>query len=237
MMIALEVTPKSPHPTATPFKTWHDATWDDYVALRDDESIEFKKIAFHKTSNTTGWLWVDMSTEGIGHARFNNLMTMIFACWAFLYPDTPIESLGGCLIDLSDSHGCSPDLVIYSGDEIPTWKVGEARRIDLTRHRIPDLVGEISDTSLQQDLAEQKYLYETLGIPEYWVIDVQHYQILAFRLNEAGVYESCTESQVLPGLPIALLSQTIAQLKTLTNTAAANWFRQQLITLEASKHG
>jgi Uma2 family endonuclease len=232
MTIALEVTPTTPHPDElTQSKTWHNATWDDYVALRDDESIEFKKISFHKTAQTTGWLWVDMSTEGIEHARFNNLMTMIFACWAFLYPETPIESLGGCLMDLSESHGCSPDLVLYSGDEIPTWKIGEPRRIDLTRHRRPDLVGEISDTSLRQDLKEQKHLYETLGICEYWVIDVQNYQILAFRLNEAGTYEPCSESQVLPGLPIALLSQTIAKLKTLTNTAAANWFREQLTTL------
>lgn len=228
MTIALDITPKSPNPELTLSKTWHNATWEDYVALRDDESIEFKKISFHKTLNTTGWLWVDMSTEGIGHARFNNLMTMIFACWAFLYPETPIESLGGCLMDLSESHGCSPDLVLYSGDEIPTWKLGEARRIDLTRHRIPDLVGEISDTSLSQDLGEQKHLYETLGISEYWVIDVQNYRILAFQLNEAGTYEPCTESQVLPGLPIELLTQTISQLKTLTNTAAANWFREQL---------
>lgn len=230
MTIALEITPKRPHPDLTS-QTWHDATWDDYVALRDDESIEFTKISFHKTANTTGPLWVDMSTEGIGHARFNNLMTMIFACWAFLHPETPIESLGGCLMDLAESHACSPDLVLYSGDEIPTWNVGEPRRIDLTRHRMPDLVGEISDTSLRQDLAEQKRLYETLGIREYWVINVQNYQILAFRLNEAGIYEPCTEFRVLPGLPIALLSQTIAKLATLTNTAAANWFREQLTTL------
>jgi Uma2 family endonuclease len=227
MTIALEITPKRPHPDLTS-QTWHDATWDDYVALRDDESIEFKKLSFHKTENTTGWLWVDMSHEGIDHSRFSDLMTMIFYIWKLLHPTERLDSMGRCLIECPDSHGCSPDLVLYKGGNRPIWKTGEPRRIDLTRHRLPDLVGEIADTSLRQDLAEQKKLYESLGISEYWVINVRASKILAFQLDETGTYQSCLESGILAGLPIALLEQTIARLATQDNTDAADWFREQL---------
>ncbi len=37
----------------------HDATWQDYVAVRDNPDIDWRKIAFYQ-----GWLWVDMGTEG-----------------------------------------------------------------------------------------------------------------------------------------------------------------------------
>lgn len=43
----------------------------------------------------------------------------------------------------------------------------------MRRHHLPDLVGEIADTILSLDLDEQKQLYASLGIAEYWVIDVR----------------------------------------------------------------
>jgi Uma2 family endonuclease len=89
-------------------------------------------------------------------------------------------------------------------------------------------VGEIADTTLRLDLDEQKQLYASLGISEYWVIDVKGMQIFAFGLTEMGVYETIPVSQVLTGLPIALVEQTLARLAVETNTAAANWLMQQL---------
>jgi Uma2 family endonuclease len=48
--------------------------------------------------------------------------------------------------------------------------MGESRFIDLDRWRVPDLVAEVSDTTLASDLDEKKQLYVALGIPEYWVV-------------------------------------------------------------------
>jgi Uma2 family endonuclease len=141
------------------------ATWQDYVAIRDNPAIEWRKLAFHQ-----GWLWVDMGKEGPGHSSFSDLITAIFFVWAFLHPEITLQSYGRCLIEKPDTQACAPDLVLYKGENIPRWQTGEPRRIDLTRHRLPDLVGEIADTSLGIDLDEQKQLYASLGIPEYWVI-------------------------------------------------------------------
>lgn len=200
-----------------------DATWQDYEAVRDDPNLDCRKIAFHQ-----GWLWVDMGTEGPGHASFSDLMTAVFFVWAFLHPDIVLQSYGRCLIENPTTHACAPDLVLYKGENIPKWQPGEPRRIILDRHRLPDLVGEIADTTLGIDLDEQKQLYASLGISEYWVIDVKGMRLFAFGLTAAGVYEEIQVSQVLTGLSITLVEQTLERLSSETNTAAANWLMQQL---------
>jgi Uma2 family endonuclease len=202
----------------------YNATWADYLAIRDADS-NWQKIAFHQS-----WLWVNMGYEGPNHAAFSDLMTAIFFVWAFLHPETTLQSYGRCLLEAPETHACSPDLVLYQGDNIPQWQPGQPRRINLQHDRRPDLVGEIADTTLSLDLDEQKQLYASLGIPEYWVIDVKGQRVFAFGLNESGCYRLLQESQVLAGLPIALLEQTLERLATETNTAAAAWFMQQLQT-------
>jgi Uma2 family endonuclease len=200
-----------------------NATWQDYVAIRDNPDLDWQKLSFHQ-----GWLWVDMGKEGPNHASFSDLITIIFGFWVFLHPEVVLQSYGRCVIEHPETHACAPDLVLYKGDNMPKWQPGEPRRIDLRRHRLPDLVGEIADTTLSLDLDEQKRLYASLGIPEYWVIDVKGMQIFAFGLTELGHYETIEQSQTLTGLPIALLEKTLERLTTETNTAAANWLIQQL---------
>lgn len=209
--------------SAAPVRPRYDATWSDYVTIRDDPEMDWHKLSFHR-----GWLWVDMGKEGPNHASFSDLLTAIFFGWAFLHPEVVLQSYGRCLIEHPDTHACAPDLVLYKGDPIPKWQAGEPRRIDLRHHRIPDLVGEIADTTLSLDLDEQKQLYASLGISEYWVIDVKGLRVFAFGLTAAAYYEAIADSQVLTGLSIALLEQTLERLTTETNTAAANWFMQQL---------
>ncbi|WP_243146757.1 Uma2 family endonuclease [Scytonema sp. UIC 10036] len=70
----------------------------------------------------------------------------------------------------------------------------QPRRIDLHQWQTPNLVGEISDTTLAIDLDEKKKIYADLGISEYWVIDVGGKRVFAFRLQENGKYTECTES-------------------------------------------
>jgi Uma2 family endonuclease len=218
MTISLE---KSSQPSLLLQK--HDAIWQDYVKVRDSSDIDWRKIAFYE-----GWLWVDMGKEGPNHASFSDLLTALFFVWAFLNPDLVLQSFGRCLIEKPETQACAPDLVLYKGENIPKWRPGESRRIDLTRHGLPDLVGEIADTTLGLDLDEQKQLYASLGIVEYWVIDVKGMRLFAFGLTEMGMYEEIQVSQVLTGLPIALVEQALERLAEETNTAAANWLMQQL---------
>lgn len=223
MTLSLEHRPPTQPSTLEPIFQRCDATWQDYLDIRDHSEQKLQKIAFHQ-----GWLWVDMGKEGPNHAAFSDLMTMIFGFWVFLHPEVILQSYGRCILELSPTHACAPDLVLYKGDAIPQWQPGEPRRIDLRQHRLPDLVGEIADTTLSIDLDEQKQLYASLGIPEYWVVDTKGQRVFAFGLTEAGRYEPIETSTVLTELPIALLEQTLERLSTETNTAAALWLLQQL---------
>lgn len=206
-----------------PQQKWQQATWDDYVMLRDDEQGDRYKLFFDNQK-----LWIEMGVEGINHAKFGDLFAMILVFWAAKFPDIKLSTFGGCQMEKKGKRAVAPDIVVYVGDDTPTWKAGQSRFIDLEQWRSPDLVGEISDTTLAIDLDEKKRVYAELGIAEYWVIDVRAYRLFAFKLDENAVYKQCEVSQVLPNLAIALLEKTLEQLTTKTNTEAAIWFSQQI---------
>ena len=206
-----------------PQQKWQQATWDDYVMLRDDDNGDRYKLFFDNQK-----LWIEMGAEGINHAKFGDLFAMILLVCATKFPDIKLSTFGGCQMEKKGQRAVAPDIVVYVGDDTPTWKVGQSRFIDLEQWRSPDLVGEIADTTLAIDLDEKKRLYADLGIAEYWVIDVRAYRLFAFQLDESGVYKQCEVSQVLPNLAISLLEKTLEQLTTKTNTEAAIWFSQQI---------
>jgi Uma2 family endonuclease len=212
--------------TAEILPQWQPAAWEDYVAVRDNPTIDWSRIFFNRDQ-----LLVDIGKEGINHAKFSDLLTMLFFIWFSRFIGQPAESLGRCLIEKPNTQAASPDLVLYIGEGVPYWQPGEPRRIELNKWRVPDLVGEISDTTLADDLDEKKQLYANLGVPEYWVVNVLSVQVIAFRLQENGKYRQCSESMALAGLPIALLEQTLQRLSEGTNISAATWFAQQLTSL------
>ena len=217
-------------PTATRIEPdaipkWQPATWEDYLAYRDDPTSEKVRLFFNQ-----GYLFVDMGSEGINHARFRELFTMLFFILFSRKPEQIFDSLGGCLIEKPNKKAGSPDLVLYIGEGSPRWQEGEPRRINLSQWRLPDLVGEVADTTLASDLDEKKQLYAELEIPEYWVVDITGKRVLAFRLQSDGKYQQCEYSVALEGLPISLLEQSLEQL-TQGNGTAALWFAQQINNL------
>lgn len=207
---------------------WQPATWEDYLAYRDDKTNDRMRLFFHLNR----LLVIDMGWEGINHATINELFSMLFILWFIQKPEQIFSSLGGCLLEKETKQSGAPDLVLYLGEDYPRWQEGEPRRIDLNRWRVPNLVGEVSDTTLATDLDEKKKLYADMGIPEYWVIDVRGLRVFAFQLQSNGSYQECKSSLALSGLPISLLEQTLARLKEGTNGSAANWFGQQIGNLK-----
>jgi len=212
---------------------WQKATWEDYLVYRDDPSNERMRLFFHR-----GYLLViDMGWEGIDHATFCDLFTMLFGFWFMHKPRQIFSSLGRCLMEKPKVKAGAPDLVLYLGEDYPRWRPGEKRRINLDRWRVPDLIGEISDTTLASDLDQKKKLYADLGIPEYWVVDVRGERVFAFVLKEDSTYQESQTSVALQGLPIALLEQTLLRLKEETNGSAALWFAQQIASLKLEEVG
>lgn len=214
-------------PTSDPIPQWQPATWEDYLRVRDTLPEGSASLFFNQ-----GYLLVEMG-EGINHARFNALMGLIFFIWFSQKSQQPFDALNGCLMEKTGVQAASPDLVLYIGAGFPQWQAGESRYINLDQWRVPDLVGEVGDTTIATDLDEKKQLYAALSVPEYWVADVKGARVLAFRLQADGTYQQIEVSSALEGLAIALVSQTLEKLNQgVPNGTAAQWFAQQLQTLE-----
>ncbi|MBD0269885.1 MAG: Uma2 family endonuclease, partial [Cyanobacteria bacterium Co-bin8] len=171
---------------------------------------------------------MDMGGEGINHASIGDLFIGFFFLWAMSHPEETYTSISRCQLEKPGVRAAAPDLVFYVGEEVPQWRRGESRYIKLDSARAPNLVGEISDTTLALDLDEKKKLYAALGIAEYWVINTQGKQVFFFQLQGDSSYEEFQTSQVFPGLSVDLLEQTLERLDSEPNTAAALWLSQQL---------
>ncbi len=204
------------------------ANWETYLIYRDHYPDDQIKLYFLENK-----LLIEMGKEGINHASINQLFTLIIGFWFSEQPDQKYALLGGCLLEKPQKKSGAPDLVLYLGEDYPQWQPGERRYLDLEKWQSPNLVGEISDTTLSIDLDEKKHLYAELGIAEYWVIDVQAKRIFAFQLQENGQYDSIEISQVLTGLPLSLLVSALHRLETESNGMVANWFWQEIKTLNS----
>ncbi|WP_238845477.1 Uma2 family endonuclease [Nostoc edaphicum] len=78
--------------------------------------------------------------------------------------------------------------------------------INLDIYPPPDLVIEVANTSLADDQGEKQLLYEDLGVKEYWILNVQNVQVMAFAIENQGS-RRITESQVLAGLALRQIRQ------------------------------
>ncbi len=210
--------------STTTLPVWKSATWEDYLAYRDDPNIERIRLFFFQDR----LLITDMGSEGIDHSSIRDLFTLIFGFWFNQNPEPIISSFCGCLLEKSPLRAVAPDLVLYLGEDYPRWQSGERRYINLNKWRVPNLVGEIADTTLATDLDEKKHLYAALGIPEYWVIDIRGQRVIVFQLDANGIYQESHNSLALPTLPIPLLEETLVRLNDETNFNAALWFAQQI---------
>lgn len=183
-----------------------------------DRVVPRVRLYFHR-----GALLVDERLEGTDHAITRDLFGLIFGLWLGRYSQKEAISQDGCLFEKAEEGAGMPDLAFYIDRDYPQSEEN-TRKIDLNRWRQPDLVGEISDTTLAIDLDQKKQLYAALGICEYWVIDVHVRRVFLFLLNQSGEYQEENESEALRGLSKSLLEETFSKLETMTITEVANWF-------------
>ncbi len=85
---------------------------------------------------------------------------------------------------------------------------------------------EIAKTSLLDDLGTKRSLYEELGIAEYWVVDVQNAEIIAYAIADQGS-KRIQESQVLPGLVIAILEEALRRSREMNQSEVCAWLLSQ----------
>lgn len=91
------------------------------------------------------------------------------------------------------------------------------------------LGSEISASTLNDDLGRKRLLYERLNVQEYWVVDVQAAEVIAFEIFNGGSRRIQT-SLVLPDLEIAIVEDALQRSKTEDDGTINRWLLKALAT-------
>lgn len=73
----------------------------------------------------------------------------------------------------------------------------------------------------------KKTLYQRLGVEEYWVVNVSVGKVTAIALSSAE-HTTIRESQVLPGLEIALVEEALRRSQSEDDGAISRWLLASL---------
>ncbi|XWK88514.1 MAG: Uma2 family endonuclease [Phormidium sp.] len=85
---------------------------------------------------------------------------------------------------------------------------------------------EVAYSSLADDKGEKRLLYESLGVQEYWIIDVQNVEIIALEILDRGS-RRIDRSQVITGLEIAILEAALRRSREMNHGKVSAWLLTQ----------
>lgn len=198
---------------------WVKATWDEYLQALSEPISEQARGYYHN-----GRLRLEMSPLGNPHSR-DHLIIIHAVCLFAGLNQIDFDGHDNCTYRKIDCAEAQPDVSLYLGANAETvpW---EATIIDLDTYSPPDLVIEVAYSSLADDKGEKRLLYESLGVPEYWIIDVQNVQVIAFAIQNRGS-RRIDSSQVLPGLEIALLEEALQRSRQMNHGKVSAWLLSQ----------
>jgi Uma2 family endonuclease len=199
--------------------SWVNATWDEYLTNIENPAHAKTKGYYHHDKYR-----IEMIPIGNEHSQDHSIINHAVYLYATL-KNIPLTGKDNCSYRQVGLKEFQPDLSYYVGDNanaIP-WGVGI---VNLDEYPVPDLVIEISNTSLADDLGAKRLLYEDIGIAEYWVVDVGNVNVIAFAIEDNGS-RRIAESQVLTGLKIKILTAALQQSRNSNHTEVGSWLMQQ----------
>ncbi len=198
---------------------WMDATWEEFLFA--SECPEFAKAKAYFFNQQ-----MRIETMGVGasHARDNTLLLFMINLFCTI-ADISLDGLTNASYRSVRHREAQPDLSYYIGDRSSLTPKGSSI-IDLDHAPKPDLAIEISDSSLAEDLGKKRLLYETIGIAEYWVIDVERSTITAFAIEALGSRQ-IQNSLVLPGLSFQILEEALKLSRLQNQSQIGRWLMEQ----------
>ncbi|MBW4550360.1 MAG: Uma2 family endonuclease [Aphanocapsa sp. GSE-SYN-MK-11-07L] len=204
--------------------TWLAATWEEYLRVTSDPAGQKTKGYYHN-----GQMRIEsMAALGNPHSRDHFIVMAMVSLFASLR-SLDLDGHDNCTYRKIGCTELQPDASFYLGtkSEAIPWNT---TIIDLDIYPPPDLVIEVAYSSLADDKGEKRLIYETLGIREYWIVDVQRSQVIAFAIANNGSHR-ITHSHVLPGLDIALLEEAFQRSRQMNHGKVSSWFMAQIANL------
>ncbi|QYO62988.1 Uma2 family endonuclease [Leptolyngbya sp. 7M] len=194
--------------------TWLTATWEEFLQVTDNSTYTKAKGYYYG-----GQMRVEMGV-GPDHASNNGIIHVIITLYCAL-KGIPLRGLVNCSYRKPGVREAQPDVSYYLGERASLAPQGSSV-VNLDQVPPPDLAIEIADTSLNDDLGKKRLLYEELGVSEYWVVDVEKAEIIAFQMINCGS-KRIQQSQVLPNLEIAVIREAIEQRQQMDDGQLVAW--------------
>jgi Uma2 family endonuclease len=210
-MTSLQVKPRT--------DSWVLATWDDYINQLNDPIYQQAKGYYY-----TGHMRIEMSPVSFDHGQDH--VIIIFAVNLFVaLKQIPATGLDTTTFRKIGVRECQPDVAYYLGENAKTIPSGTGI-VNLDQYPSPNLAIEIARSSLLDDLGTKRSLYEELGVNEYWVVDVQEAQLLAYSMMNQGS-QRIQVSQVLPKLEVAVLEEALQRSRQTNQAEVGAWLLSQ----------
>lgn len=205
-----------------PTDTWVEATWEDFLTFADDPTLESGKFYYEQ-----GYMRIEMSALGAAHGQDNSIVSIVIILYATI-KNIPIKGLTNTSFRKANVRGSQPDIAFYIGKNLK-FPPRNNSPIDLNLLEPPTLVVEVAASSLEDDMDRKQKLYQRMGVQEYWVIDVNTGKVFAYFFTETESV-SIDESQVLPGLKIALVEEALERSQTEDDGAISRWLLATITT-------
>jgi Uma2 family endonuclease len=199
--------------------TWGKADWETYISTID--SPEHEK---HQGYYYNGYMRIEDMPTGADHSRYHVLMTFAINLFCTI-GGIAINGFDNCTYRKTGIRECQPDLSYYCEEKARLAPIGTSV-INLDEQATPNLVIEISNTTLEDDLGAKRLLYEEMDIAEYWVVDVQNTLIYAFTMIDRGS-KRIDNSLVLPGLSIAIITEALNLSKEQDQSQIGQWLMSE----------
>ncbi|MBW4651321.1 MAG: Uma2 family endonuclease [Kastovskya adunca ATA6-11-RM4] len=199
--------------------TWVAATWDDYIQVIEAPACEKAKGYYHN-----GRMRIEMPPVGNDHASDHTIIIVAVGMYAAI-KGIAVNGKDNCTYRKAGLNEAQPDVSYYIGDNADAVPYGTSI-IDLNSYPPPTLVIEVANTSLSDDKGEKRLLYEDLDVTEYWIVDVQNVQVIAFAIENGGS-RRISLSQALPGLKISLLSEALRRTRQMNQGQVSAWLLAQ----------
>ncbi len=201
--------------------TWLKASWEEFLALAMNAAHTQGRFYYDE-----GYLRVEMAPVGPVHGRDNSITAKVISLYAALN-NISIQEFTNTSFRRTGLQECQPDSAFYIGSEIklPSQSNAPVELGGVDGIDAPSLVVEIAASSLDDDLGRKRLLYEQLGVQEYWVVDTEAREIIAFSIAE-GRSGRIAESRLLSGLAITTAEAALRRSLTEDDGAIMRWLLQ-----------
>jgi Uma2 family endonuclease len=221
----IKTQPNSAEPLSQTLVTdqWVSATWDEFVQILENPLYAESRCYYDK--NQIKQMRIETMPVGSEHADDNTLIIFAISLYCTL-KNIPARGLTNCSYVKTGVQGCQPDISYYIG-EISARAPRSSSIVSLDESPVPNLVIEISSSTINDDLGKKRLLYEQLEITEYWVVDVQEVKIIALEMLENGGSRQITASKLLGGLAIADLEAALKLSREKSQSEVGVWLLQR----------